>query len=124
MDRSTEELLQQDWSGRCYEAAWNWIMSSKERVWLVVHGKVWTDRFDKPMGHAWCEHADIVVDLTRPVGERIIGRERYYMAVNVVDKTYSSIDAKLLSGKNGHFGPWEEWEQLEDRVTVGVTPRP
>ena len=65
--------------------------------------------------HAWCEREDQVVDLTLPVGMRIVEREEYYRITQPeVSKRYSSEETLLLSIKNRHDGPWDEAEQLRD----------
>jgi hypothetical protein len=57
----------------------------------------------------------VVVDLATPVGSRVVGRQRYYRAVKPeVSKVYSSDDALMLSIKNGHQGPWDDSEQLNE----------
>jgi hypothetical protein len=110
---SPEELLQQKWEGLCYTAAMRWITVAEELDWVVVHGTVLSEKVGKRIEHAWCERGENVVDLTMPVGSRIIERERYYRVVQPeIVRVYSSDDALLLSVKNGHQGPWDESEQL------------
>lgn len=107
-NESEEELLQQEWGGLCYSAAMRWITVAREQDWVVVHGTVFSQKLGKRIDHAWCERGDVVVDLTFPVGSRIIQRERYYQTV--VPQTmaaYSSEDALILSIRNGHQGPWD-----------------
>ncbi len=110
-----DELLQQEWSGLCYTAAKRWVSLVKNTDWVLVHGTVWSERVGKRVNHAWCERNDQVVDLTLPVGMRIIEREEYYQITQPeVSKVYSSDDSLMLSIKNGHDGPWDESEQLSN----------
>jgi hypothetical protein len=112
MAESTEDLLQQDWTRQCYQAAISWIATSEERDWIVVHGTVLSEKDGKRINHAWCERGEIVVDLTFPVGARIVERERYYQTVKPeVNKKYSFNDALILAVKTGHPGPWGKSEQ-------------
>ena len=112
---SEEELLQQEWGGLCYSAAMRWITVAKDFDWVVVHGTVLSEKVGKRIEHAWCERDNSVVDLTLPVGSRLVEREEYYRVTQPeVSKVYSSEDALLLSVKNGHQGPWDESEQLEE----------
>lgn len=115
IEADTEEtLLQQEWSGLCYESAIRWITVAKDSDWVVVHGSVWSDSLGKRIDHAWCERNNVVVDLAMPVGSRIVERERYYQSAQPdISKVYSAEDALLLSVKNGHHGPWGESEQLK-----------
>ena len=109
------EILAQDWTGLCYTAALRWAGEAESRNWIVVHGTVWSDTAGKRIEHAWCELEEIVVDLSLPVGSRIIDRQRYYRSAKPqVSKVYSSEEALLLSIKNRHDGPWEEAEQLKE----------
>jgi len=92
-----------------------WIRVTKDSSWTLVHGTVFSGELDKRIEHAWCERGDKVVDLVMPVGHRIIDRDTYYRVVKPdVKKVYSSDDAIFLVIKNGHDGPWEEWEQLRE----------
>lgn len=76
---------------------------------------MFSGELDKRIEHPSCERADKVVDLVMAVGHRIIDRSTYYRVVKPeVKKVYSSDDAIFLVIKNGHDGPWEEWEQLKE----------
>jgi hypothetical protein len=107
-DEEEPDILEQDWTGLCYTAALTWAKDAEED-WLVVHGTVWSDTAGKRIEHAWCERAVFVVDLTLPVGSRIVSKETYYGAGKPqVRKTYSLDEARDLSLKSRHHGPWEE----------------
>jgi hypothetical protein len=111
---SEEELLKQEWGGRCYTAAMRWITVARDHDWIVVHGTVLSEQVGRRIDHAWCERGEVVVDLAMPVGSRIVQRQRYYRAVQPeIRKQYSSDDALILSVKDGHHGPWVQSEQLE-----------
>jgi hypothetical protein len=90
----------------------------------VVHGTVWGEKVGRRIDHAWRERGGMAVDLARPVGSRIIERERNYRAAKPeVRKVYSSDDALLLSVENGHHGPRTDSEQLnKEGVTTGRRP--
>jgi len=110
-----EELFHEEWGGLCYLAAMRWITVAEEFDWMLIHGSVWSNECGTRIDHAWCERGEFVVDLTRPVGARIVGREQYYRVLKAeISKKYSSDDALSLSVKNGHHGPWDESEQLEE----------
>jgi hypothetical protein len=109
-----DNILERDWAGLCYTAALRWAGAAEDRDWVVVHGTVLSGTTGKRIGHAWCERSEFVVDLARPVGARIVGRELYYrLAQPEVGKVYSADDAVLLAFKNKHDGPWDESEQLK-----------
>lgn len=112
-----DELLEQEWRGLCYSAAMRWITVAKDFDWVVVHGTVLSARVVKRIEHAWCERGDTVVDLTLPVGSRVVQRDEFYTITQPeISRTYSSEQALLLSVKNGHQGPWDESEQLSDEA--------
>lgn len=114
LEDDEESLLEQDWTGLCYTAVLKWVGASESRDWVVVHGTVLNDQAGKRIDHAWCERGEVVVDLARPVGARIIERQQYYRVVQPhVQKVYSSEDATLLAIKNRHDGPWNDSEQLK-----------
>ena len=109
------ELLEQEWGGLCFRAALRWIMVSNDSDWVVVHGTIMSKKGGKRIGHAWCERDNNVVDLTMPVGSRIIEREKYYRVREPeISKRYSSEDALILLNKKDHNGPWDESEQLSE----------
>jgi hypothetical protein len=90
------------------------VRNAEDGDWLVVHGTVLSERAGKRIEHAWCERAEVVVDLALPVGARVVDRDRYYRVVRpVVRKAYSPDDAMFLAIKNRHDGPWDETEQLK-----------
>lgn len=108
---SEEELLQQEWGGLCYTAAIRWITVAKEQDWLLVHGTVFSQKLGRRTNHAWCERGGTIVDLTFPVGSRIIERERYYRTAKPEAMTvYAALEAFKLSMANGHDGPWDKSE--------------
>jgi hypothetical protein len=110
---SEGDLLERDWEGLCYTAAFRWVRENEE--WVLVHGTVLSERVGKRIEHAWCERGEFVVDLAMPLGSRIIEREWYYRVMRPeVSKRYSSDDALFLAIKNRHDGPWDESEQLEE----------
>jgi hypothetical protein len=105
----TDDLLEQDWTGDCYGAAMAWINAAEEDDWFVIHGTVLSERVGRRIEHAWCERERFVVDLTMPVGSRIIEREQYYRVLQPsVKNRYSSDDAVVLSLRHRHHGPWDE----------------
>jgi hypothetical protein len=109
-----DEMLLQQWSGLCYTAAKRWVCPVKNADWGLVHGTVLSERVGKRVNHAWCERDDQIVDLTLPVGMRIVEREEYYRITHLeVSKRCSSEETLLLSIKNRHNGPWGASEQLE-----------
>ena len=109
-----KELLAQEWDGLCYSAAMRWITTTKDSGWQVVHGTVFSGELDKRIEHTWCERGDVIVDLAMPVEVRVVDRELYYRTIQPeVSKRYSSVEALLLSVKNGLEGPCDETEQLE-----------
>jgi hypothetical protein len=108
-----EDILERDWTGLCYTATLKWAGILEHRDWSLVHGSVLSVSDGKRINHAWCEKGEIVLDLARPVGARIVQRELYYrLAQPEVSKVYSSDNAVLLAIKNRHDGPWDEAEQL------------
>jgi hypothetical protein len=114
-DDDEENILERDWTGLCYTAAYRWVRILENRDWKLVHGSVLSVSDGRRVNHAWCERGDVVLDLARPVGARIVERELYYRLVQPeISKVYSSDDAVLLAFKNKHDGPWEEWEQLKE----------
>ena len=114
-DDEADELLERDWTGRCYTAALRWATANDDQDWAVVHGTVWSDALGKRIEHAWCECEQVVVDLALPVGSRIVLRERYYRSAQPqVGKAYSADDAVLLAIRNRHDGPWDETEQRRE----------
>ena len=109
-----EELLQQDFRGDCYRAAVRWASASKEQGWTVVHGTVLNAQAGT-LKHAWCERDEEVIDLAMPVGMRKFTREEYYRVLEPdAAKRYPAEHALLLFIRNGHYGPWEESEQLPE----------
>ena len=73
---ASDDLLERDWEGLCYTAAFRWVRENED--WALVHGTVLSEKVGKRIEHAWCERGEWVVDLAMPVGSRIIERERYY----------------------------------------------
>lgn len=111
---TSEDLLEQDWTGECYRAAINWVRVAEEADWVVVHGTILVDISGKRIDHAWCERGEIIVDLARPIGSRMIERKQFYRVLKPeISKAYSTTDALMLSVKNRHHGPWDEAEQLK-----------
>ena len=109
-----EDILEKDWAGLCYAAALAWLREAEDDDWLLVHGTVLSNNQKHCIGHAWCERGDLVVDLARPIGARIIPKVEYYrLAKPEVQKVYSAADAQSLVFKNQHDGPWDESEQLK-----------
>jgi hypothetical protein len=109
------DILERDWTGLCYTAALRWAGAAEGRDWVVVHGTVLSGAAGKRINHAWCERGEMVVDLARPVGARIVERELYYrLAQPQVSKVYSTEDAVLLATRNRHDGPWDESEKRKE----------
>ena len=109
-----DDILEKDWTGLCYTAALEWIREVEETDWVLVHGTVLSNNEKHRIKHAWCERGDVVVDLARPIGARLVEREEYYrLAKPEVHKVYSAEDARFLALKNRHDGPWSESEQLK-----------
>lgn len=110
-DEEQPDILEQDWTGLCYTAALTWAKEAEED-WLVVHGTVWSDTADKRIEHAWCEREVFVVDLTLPIGRRVVAKKTYYGAGKPeVRKIYSLQEARDLSLKYRHDGPWGDKER-------------
>jgi hypothetical protein len=102
------DIMEQDWTGLCYTAALTWANEAEED-WVVVHGTIWSDTAGKRIEHAWCERIVFVADLTLPVGRQIVAKETYYRAGKPeVRKTYSLDEARDLSLKYRHDGPWDD----------------
>ncbi|MHC2069756.1 hypothetical protein ACYFX5_19975 [Bremerella sp. T1] len=102
------EMLRQNWSGLCFTAAKRWVCPVENSDWNLVHGFVFSERLGKRVAHAWCEHDDRVVDLTLPVGSRILDRELYYTSAQAeAVKRYTSEETLILAIRNQHDGPWE-----------------
>ena len=115
-----EELLQQDFTGDCYRAAYSWASASKGQGWSVVHGSVLNAQAGR-LNHAWCERGEDVIDLAMPVGMRDFTREEYYRVLEPeVSKRYSAEHARLLFLRNRHYGPWEESEQLPESLLAEI----
>jgi hypothetical protein len=109
-----EELLQRDFTGDCYRAAVEWASATKGQGWTVVHGTIRNLEVGR-LRHAWCERGEVVIDLAMPVGMREFKRDHYYrVAEPEITKRYPDEHAVLLSIRNNHCGPWEEWEQLPE----------
>jgi len=105
------DILDREWTGLCYTAALTWVREAEERDWVVVHGTVLSEKAGKRIEHAWCERDKFVVDLSMPIGARIIERDQYYRVVQpVVVRRYSTDDALFLAIRNRHDGPWNESE--------------
>lgn len=108
----TEEatnILHQDWSGHCYQAALEWMREADEEDWILVHGTVMSERVGKRIDHAWCERGDFVIDLAMPLDARLVNREQYYRVLEPeVSNRYTKLEALLLSVRNCHAGPWDE----------------
>ena len=110
-----KEVLQQEWDALCYSAAMRWITATKDSGWQVVHGTVFSGELERRIEHAWCERGDVIVDLAMHPKVRVIDRYTYYRTIQPeVSKVYSAEDALVLSVRNGHHGPWDESEQLEE----------
>jgi hypothetical protein len=109
-----DDILEKDWTGQCYTAAFAWLNEVEETDWVLVHGTVLSNNEKQRIEHAWCERGDVVVDLARPIGARLVEKEEYYrLARPEVHKVYSSEDARFLAIKNRHDGPWSASEQLK-----------
>lgn len=111
MENKIEELLQREWTGLCYEAAWEWLLAVKDEPgWQLFHGSVVSLQNETGrINHAWCENEVLVADLAQPVGHRLIERDRYYRLLRPEEiRSYSRKEALVLSLKKGHFGPWSD----------------
>ncbi|MEZ6131169.1 MAG: alpha/beta hydrolase [Planctomycetaceae bacterium] len=108
-----QEVLEGEWDGLCYSAAMRWITTTTDSEWKVIHGTVYSGEVGRRIEHAWCERGDVVVDLAMPFEVRVIDRHTYYRVIQPeISKTYSAEDALVLSIRNRHHGPWDEYEQL------------
>lgn len=106
------KLLEGDWSGLCYTAAKRWAKDAREPGCRLVHGTVFSGAMGKRIEHAWCERRGTVIDLTMPVGSRVISRATFYKTIQPeVANNYSSDDALFLSIRTRHDGPWDESER-------------
>ena len=107
-DEEQPDILEQDWTGLCYTAALTWAKEAEED-WLVVHGTVWSEELERRIDHAWCERENFVVEMTLPVEHRIIAKDSYYRTTKPeVRKIYSLDQARGLSLKHRHDGPWDD----------------
>ena len=115
-DRLTRTIPLQQLLGSPGQQAPNFLAFSRQ-LWIhhaVMPSRLMPQPGDNRIEHAWCERGEMVVDLAMPVGARIIKRERYYRVIKPeVSKVYSSEDVLVLSIKSGHYGPWNESEQLK-----------
>ena len=112
-----EELLQQDFTGDCYRAAYSWASATKRQGWTLVHGSVLSVRAGKPIDHAWCERGEEVIDLAMPIGMRDFRRDEYYRVLKpTISKRYPAELAVFLFLRNRHYGPWEDSEQLPESL--------
>ncbi len=107
-----QKLLESNWSGLCYTAALRWVADANMTNWQLVHGTVFSGALEKRIEHAWCERFGMVVDLTMPVGSRVVSRATFYQTIQP-DNTnrYSPDDALFLSIRTRHDGPWDESER-------------
>ncbi len=88
---------------------------------MLVHGTVLSGRLGKRIGHAWCELGDDIVDLAMPVGVRDFKRDQYYRVLQPeVSRRYPTEHAVFLFLRNGHYEPWEDWEQLPESVLAEI----
>jgi len=110
-DEDEEEFLdinERDWTGLCYTAVLAWVREAEDD-WNVVHGTVWSEELERRIDHAWCEREDFVVEMTLPQANRIIDKETYYRTTKPeVRKIYSGEEARDLSLRHKHNGPWKE----------------
>lgn len=117
-DEEGPDIMGKDWTGLCYTAALTWAKEAEED-WVLVHGMIWSDTAGKWIEHAWCERGDFVVDLALSVGRRIVAKEIYYRSGKpVVRKTYSADEARDLSVKHRHNGPWDGGGHSESRSAL------
>jgi hypothetical protein len=120
-----DDLLQRDFTGDCYRAAYQWASATKKESWTLVHGTVFSGRLEKRIGHAWCERGEDVVDLAMPVGARDFKRDEYYRVLQPeISKRYSAEHAVFLFLRNRHYGPWEESEQLPESLLAELGSEP
>jgi hypothetical protein len=113
-----DEMIQQEWSGLCYTAAKRWVSPAKNADWVLVHGTVLSERVGKRVNHAWCEHDGRVVDLTLPVGMRIIEREEYY---RITARSQQSVFVRGCHRDESQDRP--RWTLGRIRAIEGVMPR-
>lgn len=113
-DTEDDEPLTMDWENLCYGAVLRWAKDADEDDWVVIHGTVFSGRVGKRIDHAWCERGEVVVDLTLPIGHRIVKKETYYNACKPqIDRAYPAKVALRLAERTRIEGPWTEEEQLE-----------
>jgi len=107
--------------GNCYEAAFKTLFHNvSNRELRLVHGEVignkpGTETYNKPIGHAWIEMGNVVIDPSDHFEwPKIFDKTTYYeMAqIEVTNlKTYSIADAITKAATNITYGPWLEGEQ-------------
>ncbi|MGH7134184.1 MAG: hypothetical protein ACREHD_00505 [Pirellulales bacterium] len=100
-----QELLNQDWTGHCYEAATKYAGAVKDEDLLVVHGSICAN--GRRIRHAWCESGDNVVDLASPDRKIFAQSEYYQLFAPDVRQRLSVKDALLFSFAHGYVA-WEE----------------
>jgi hypothetical protein len=103
-----DDILEKDWAGLCYSAALAWLREAEDDDWVLVHGTVLSNNEKLRIAHAWCERGDLIVDLARPIGARIVPKEEYYrLAKPETYKSYLPEEARALVSKHLHDGPWD-----------------
>ena len=103
--------------GNCFSAAWRHITPRSNE--FLVHGLLAGRDHkyeDKLLCHAWIEKEGKVID--RSNRQKInITRDFYYGVQNVRKvKRYTFDEAAKLLGTSGHFGPWENIEEVGEEV--------
>lgn len=99
--------------GRCYELAGRYVLfddpaEDHDPKPVLVHGTIFREGInDKPNPHAWVILPD--GDRWEPISEMVMPEAvftRFFGAVE--SRRYTVEDALILTGKTGHWGPWEE----------------
>lgn len=103
--------------GNCYEAAFKTLFHNINNKELkLVHGSVignkpGSETFGKPIGHAWIEFRDMVIDPSDHFEwPKIVDRDTYYENGNVKqseNQVYSLGEAIAECSKYMTYGPWD-----------------
>lgn len=112
-DIAMNNLLNEDYGGHCFRAAYVFITSHQHlKNLLLVHGWVYNSLIGKYMAHAWVEENETIVhDLSQDKGARTLPRSEFYKLAETdqLQIRRYSLEQVLEYGKStGHYGPWDE----------------
>lgn len=116
--------------GNCYEAAFKTLFHNINNKELrLVHGEVignkkGSETFGKPIGHAWIELRDMVIDPSDHFEwPKIVDRDAYYQNGQVKQseiQVYGLGEAINECAKYLHYGPWDgsvkDFKKFQDAI--------